>query len=215
MKSSRTPLSLAIATVIFGAGLNAAPVIASTQTATTSPRVEEVSVDADQALQERASVFVQLIDEPAASVFVAERDRFVATNRFLFAGSPDDLKAAAERQAADSAMLRSQQLQVSQQAVIQALVNRFDAHILFNARFAENGIAVRVPQSAIAGLSTIPGVKSVSLLATHETHAVSSIDFTGARTFWGTVAPDLNLRGAAIGVGVIDSGIDHMHTAFA
>jgi len=215
MKSSRTPLSLAIATIIFGAGLNAAPVIASTQTATTSPRVEEVSVDADQALQERISVFVQLIDEPAASVFVAERDRFVASNRFLFAGSPDDLKAAAERQAADSAMLRSQQLQVSQQAVIQALVNRFDAHILFNARFAENGIAVRVPQSAIAGLRTIPGVKSVSLLATHETHAVSSIDFTGARTFWGTVAPDLNLRGAAIGVGVIDSGIDHMHTEFA
>ncbi|MGQ0801825.1 MAG: S8 family serine peptidase [Pseudomarimonas sp.] len=215
MTNSRTPLSLAIAAIIFGAGLNAAPVNAQSMTATTSPRVVETSVDADQALQDRVNVFVQLIDEPAASVFVAERDRFVATNRFLFAGSPEDLKAAAERQAADAAMLRSEQLQVSQQVVIQALVNQFDAQVLFNARFAENGIAVRVPQSAIAGLTTIAGVKNVSLLATHETQAVSSIDFTGARSFWGTVAPDLNLRGADIGVGVIDSGIDHMHTEFA
>lgn len=163
----------------------------------------------------RAAVFVELTGEAAASVFTAERARFITVNRFVLNTTEAELNAAAERAAAQAAAGTATALKAVHQDVISALTSRHGAYVIYNARYAINGVAVMVAPERIAAIRAMPGVARVTPLVTQQLNAATSIDFTGARAFWGTVAPDLNLRGANIGVGVIDTGIDHMHTNFA
>lgn len=178
-----------------------------------APTAFEIEESTLEVRNGRAAVFVELAGDPAAATFTAERARFIATNRFVLAGDEAELMAAAERSAARAAFTTAANLRDSQRAVIDQLTSRFGAYVMYNTRFAVNGVAVMVAPEMIAEIRNLPGVIRVSPLVTQQVNAVTSIDFTGARTFWGNVAPDLNLRGANIGVGVIDTGIDHMHTA--
>lgn len=162
----------------------------------------------------RLSIFVELAGEPAAKVFTERRNRFVADNRFVMAGSPEQIDAEAERIAARAAFDVAGALRLQQSGIVNALNDQLGVKVLFTMRFVHNGVGALARPDQIARIQALPGVARVSVLATHELNAVSSLDFTGVRTFWGTAAPDNNRRGAQIGVGVIDTGIDHMHTAF-
>lgn len=198
--------SLSLAVSLAASGGN----VAVTGDASPVLRQQDVPIFAIDA--EYASVFIELEGLSAADAFVAERDGIIARN--AGAAPSGDSVAQAERAAASAAFNAAQDLLSQQQPLMRRLVDEFDARVLFNSRFASNGVGVRIPTSAIAAIRALPGVKSVSPLVEHEVDAASSLDFTGVRSFWGQVAPDLGLRGANIGVGVIDSGIDHMHRAF-
>jgi len=163
----------------------------------------------------RAAVFVELSGDSAAAVFTAERARYISSNRFVLTLSEVELNAQADRAAGAAAAAAASALKGTHEQIISALTSRYGAYVLYNARYAINGVAVMVAPENIAQIRAMPGVLRVSPLVTQQLNAVTSIDFTGARTFWGSVAPDLNLRGADIGVGVIDTGIDHIHTNFA
>lgn len=199
---------------VLAAGLGASgAVLAAAQVS--APAVFEIEESALEVRNGRAAVFVEFTGAPAAVAFTNERARFLEANRFVLAGTEEELMAAAERSAARAAANTATALKDQHRTLIDVLTQRHGALVMYNARFAINGVAVMVAPERIAEIRAIPGVAQVSPLVTQQVNAVSSIDFTGARTFWGTVAPDLNLRGANIGVGVIDTGIDHMHTAFA
>ena len=212
MASRRRPLTLAAA-ASFGLAVSFAATGGTVVVGgDASPVFEQRGVPVFALDAEVVSVFIELDGAAAADVFVAERDGTLA--RSSVSGQPADGLASAERAAASAAFSTAEDLLAVQRPLMQQLVDQFGAAILFNSRFASNGIGARLPSSAIAAVRSLPGVKAVSPLAEHELDAASSLDFTGVRSFWGQVAPDLGLRGTNIGVGVIDSGIDHMHRAF-
>lgn len=180
---------------------------------TKAPQVFELEEPGLAVRNGRAAVFVELNSDPAAEVFVKERKRFALANRSSFA-SESSLRDAAEASGSRLALQAAETLQQAQAEMLATLTRDFNAYIMYSSRFASNGFAVLVAPEHIPALRALPGVRQVSPMHPQQLHAVSSIDFTNARTFWGNVAPDLNLRGADIGVGVIDTGIDHMHTNF-
>ncbi len=200
----------ALASAIFACGFAGAVFAAAQVAAPSAFGIEESSFEVRNG---RAPVFVELAGVPAAVSFASERGRFLDANRFVLGGTEEEIIEAAERSGARAAFSTAAALKETQRPVIEALTQRHGALVMYNTRFAINGVAVLIAPERIAEIRAMPGVLRVSPLATQQVNAVSSIDFTGARTFWGTIAPDLNLRGANIGVGVIDTGIDHMHTA--
>jgi len=219
MQTQKTPLSRCIALALV-ASASVIPQVQA-QTTSNSPRAplnapvhSEHSESAMEIRDGRAAVFIEFSGAAAATVFTAERTRFQDANRVSFGGDQEALNEAAERSAARAAFASAAALREAQQPLITALTEALGSHVLYNARFALNGVAAMVPIEKLDAVRNLPGVARISPLVSHQLHAASSIDFTGARTFWGSAAPDLNLRGAGIGVGVIDSGIDHMHTNF-
>ena len=178
----------------------------------TSPQLSQSSDDAPANPDGRVAVFVELIGSPATEVFNLERRRYLES-RAQAGLSTEEFAAQAERAAARLAFAAAAELLPAQRSIIDQLSQQFSGRILFNSRFANNGIAVLIAPSQIDAVRGLPGVRRVSLMVAQNPDAVSSIDFTGTRSFWGTAAPDNNRRGAGIGVGVIDTGIDHMHTA--
>jgi len=177
-----------------------------------SPQLTQGAEDPQISPDGRVAVFVELNGSPATEVFNLERRRFLES-RAQAGLSAEELTAQSERVAARLAFAAATELLSAQRPVIDQLSSQFKGRILFNARFANNGIAVLLAPSQLEAVRSLAGVRRVSLMIAQNTDAVSSIDFTGTRSFWGTVAPDNNRRGAGIGVGVIDTGIDHMHTA--
>jgi subtilisin family serine protease len=182
--------------------------------ATQAPTAFDVEEGGLEVRNGRAPVFVELSAASAAEVFVAERTRFFEANRFVMSGTEAEIMAAAEASGARAAFAAAAGLKQAHADLIDTLTRSHGAVVMYNARFAINGVAVLVAPERLDAIRALPGVAQVSPLVTQQVNAVSSIDFTGARSFWGTVLPDLNLRGANIGVGVIDTGIDHMHTSF-
>lgn len=160
----------------------------------------------------RSAVLVKLEGASASEVFVAAREAWATNNTQQLAG--EELRRGAERVASPSALSAAAQLRERQLNLAERLAASFDAHVIFTLRYAGNAIAVNVDPAHIPAIRALPGVVSVTPIAPAELDAASSVDFTGVRTFWGTVAPDLARYGTGIGVGVVDTGIDHMHTAF-
>ncbi len=178
-----------------------------------APQLTQTAEDAPTTPDGRVAVFVELAASPATEVFNLERRRFLES-RAQSGLDTEALSAQAERVAARLAFSAAAELLPAQRALIDQLTEQFNGRILFNARFANNGVAALLAPSQLDAVRSLPGVRRVSLMVAQTKDAVSSIDFTGTRSFWGTAAPDNNRRGAGIGVGVIDTGIDHMHTAF-
>ncbi len=178
----------------------------------TSPQMTQSSDDTQTNADGRIAVFVELDGSSATEVFNLERRRFVES-REQSGLSVEELTAQAERAAARFAFATAAELTSTQRVLIEQLSGQFKGRVLFNSRFANNGIAVLLAPSQLDAVRGLADVRRVSLMVAQDKDAVSSIDFTGTRSFWGTSAPDNNRRGAGIGVGVIDTGIDHMHTA--
>lgn len=211
---SKTKWLVLAASVAVAAWANSSHADQRIDAATQAPTAFDVEEGGLEVRNGRAAVFVELAAASAAEVFVAERTRFFEANRFVMSGTEAEIMAAAEASGARAAFAAAAGLKQAHADLIDTLTRSHGAVVMYNARFAINGVAVMVAPERLAAIRALPGVARVSPLVTQQVNAVSSIDFTGARSFWGTTLPDLNLRGAGIGVGVIDTGIDHMHTAF-
>lgn len=156
--------------------------------------------------------FLFMADEPAAKVFAASQERNQVNGRFVTAGKADENKAQAERMAAQDAVSHARMLGDKQQALTGRLKAEFNAEIIYRAQTAVNGIAILAKPSQVADLSKLPGVTRVMEIDLVRESAVTSVNFVGTRNFWNT-AGTLNARGEGVGVCVIDSGIDFVHTA--
>ncbi len=160
----------------------------------------------------RAHYFVRLGGEPAARVFEANGNRYFRSMRFLVPGGEVAARAQADAAAATEAINYSRTLETQQISLAAQLQAQFSAAIVYRGQTAVNGIAVLVRPDQVADIAALPGVVSVAPIRPKKPMANTSVEFMGTRNFWDPTR--LNGHGEGIGVVVIDTGIDFVHTAF-
>jgi uncharacterized repeat protein (TIGR01451 family) len=149
-------------------------------------------------------VLIELRQQPAALTYAAALEG-VAT--------PD-----AQTRAVAAAVTRTQvdRIDSEQQQVSSAITGaRFNAVELFRVRRAMNAIAATVNSADIAALRQLPGVKAVRILEPEYPTNSTSVPFIGAPALWGNaLGLGLNVTGAGVRIGVIDTGLDYQHATF-
>jgi uncharacterized repeat protein (TIGR01451 family) len=151
----------------------------------------------------KVPVFVELAGTPTGLVWAA-------TLKELAGRGNAAVSAARSAVAAQAAINTSQQ-----QAVGSILQSRFAGDELFRAHKALNGIAVYVDPASVGEIRRLPGVKSVQVMFAQYPTNSTSVPFIGAPQLWNNeVGIGRNVTGAGIKVGVIDSGIDYIHSNF-
>jgi subtilisin family serine protease len=83
---------------------------------------------------------------------------------------------------------------------------------LYRVGMAYNGVAVLASPDEAAALGRIDGVKAVREIPLHEPTNSQSVPFIGADTAWS--AGGGAFTGDGIEIGIIDSGVDYVHTNF-
>ena len=79
-----------------------------------------------------------------------------------------------------------------------------------------NAIVVEAEPDEAARLTTVPGVAAVEPDAVYELTTDTSHDLIGSAAIWGgDTGPDVGTRGEGVVVGILDSGINAFHPAFA
>lgn len=150
-------------------------------------------------LAERAGtvkIVIEMTDAPSGKVFADARAR----------GSVAQATADAKRHLG--------QIQRSQQTVINALNNAaINAKVIYSTQRVYNGIAAKVDATKLGQIAKLPGVKAIHALNTKTLDNASSVPLIGAPEVWANAG--LNRpTGRGITVGVIDTGIDYLHTDF-
>jgi subtilisin family serine protease len=87
-----------------------------------------------------------------------------------------------------------------------------DAQIRWRYRLVANGMAVVVPRSQLARLSSLPGVETVYPSVRYRTQLDRSPPQIGAPALWG---PGLANAGQGMKIAIIDEGIDQTHPFFS
>ncbi|WP_287128078.1 S8 family serine peptidase [Candidatus Cyanaurora vandensis] len=136
------------------------------------------------------TVMLQLSDRPAALVWAELHNR-------------------PRPEAVASTRAQRARIEAAQRALLPTL-NRLGATVLYRIQNAYNGIAVRVTPEILDQLRELPGV-TVRDLPAEEPNNASGIPLIGAPIAW---SAGLGNRGEGIKIGIIDTGIDYMHTNF-
>ena len=167
----------------------------------------QVPADADG----RKHYFIELAKPSAAEIFAAGEKRYSTEARYVGRGSKSDTQRMATERAASEASQQAWSNDADQRTIVDRLVGpEFNAKVTYRAQNAINGIAVMALPTQVGALEKIPGVKRVTVIVPLQKDAVSSVNFIGSRNFWN--AAGINAHGENVGVGVIDSGIDFVHT---
>jgi subtilisin family serine protease len=146
------------------------------------------------------NVMVELQDPPAAVAFGEAR-----------ALAPLGASAAQMDSAAVTAARgRIAAIESAQQGVMAGL-SGVRAQVLYRVQRAYNGISVRVDARQLDALRALPGVKAVHRIVPKHLQNWNSVPFIGAATVWTT---GLGYTGTGVKVGVIDTGIDYLHSNF-
>src|SRR5262249_10064229 len=98
-----------------------------------------------------------------------------------------------------------------QQDGLQGSIQGLGGTIRANYQSAYNGIKVRIAQSKIGALASLPGVVGVHSVVPKEPTNVRGIPYIGAPAVWDGPA---GLHGEGVKVAVIDTGIDYTHANF-
>ncbi|MDX2109552.1 MAG: S8 family serine peptidase [Verrucomicrobiota bacterium] len=158
-------------------------------------QVESRRVSLDTASKTRVALLVELADEPASKVFAREAVTSPEASAYGVAAS------------------QVAKIKAAQASLIPALTSSDIKGVqLYSLQRSFNGIALLVSPEKVAKIEKMPGVKAVHRLPTFERNASSSNDFLTIPALWTAAAK--NLTGEGVRVGVIDSGIDYVHTNF-
>ncbi len=142
------------------------------------------------------SIILELTDDPAVFAYAQSKDN---------AG----LAKAAVVQNTRSQLAKVEQ---AQQQVLNELTKlNVSNRILYRVKNVYNGIALNVDASLVTKLSKIAGVKAVHFLPSMELTNAVSVPLIGSPEAW----TSYGITGTGIKVGIIDTGIDYLHTNFA
>lgn len=98
----------------------------------------------------------------------------------------------------------------AQQALLAQLAG-LDAQVIYRVQRVYNGVAVRVPASALVDLAALPGVRALHPLIPKLPSNSRAVPRLGAPSAW-RAAP--GLTGDGVTIAIVDTGIDYLHTAF-
>lgn len=146
-------------------------------------------------------VMVELLDPPTTRVYAREVERAQTLSPSI-----------REAQAVSTARLELARIDGLQKAILTQLSGpEIGAVPIYRLQRVYNGIVVQVPLSKLPRIRSIPGVKAVHPMIPKTLHNATSVPLIGAPFVWSS---GLGNRGEGIKVGVIDTGIDYLHTNF-
>jgi subtilisin family serine protease len=176
-----------------------------------APQVVEPSGDAAAAItlpshpqSDIVHVFVKLTGQPAVSAYSQVLSAKSAGGSATLASQA----AQRTRQQIDS--------NHSQQAAFVAAARGRDIAFqeIYRASKTLNGVAMIVSRDKLAALRALPGVASVRLITAEVPHSNSSVTFVNSGQVWTGLANGRQADGTGIRIGIIDSGIDYVHSHF-
>lgn len=104
-------------------------------------------------------------------------------------------------------------LESTQRQLLSALTaSPIRATQLYSLQRVYNGIAVQVAPSQLETIRHLPGVVAVHPLVPKVRVSSTSVPFVGTPTVWD--GSGLGLTGDTISIGIIDTGVDYLHTDF-
>jgi subtilisin family serine protease len=114
--------------------------------------------------------------------------------------------------ASSAAVARFTQINAAQQVLVDSLNTlNIGATVLYRVQAAYNGVAVTVKAESISALAGLPGLKAVHLMVPKYVDNSSTVPMINAPFAWEYAT---SYRGTGIRIGVIDTGIDYLHTDF-
>lgn len=168
-----------------------------------SPGLAQSDDGAQTSPPARVSVILELDAPPVAHIYAAHRHL----------QSQDAGGASAESADAVAAVTQAHLAAVEDaQIATLAALDALDVEVIYRVQRVYNGIAVRVPADQVAALADLPGVKAVHPLIAKTPSNAQAVDLVGAPQLW--LGESISLTGKGVSIGIIDTGIDYLHTMF-
>ena len=151
----------------------------------------------------RMHVIIELTDMPTVKMYAKTLRMQLESGQ---TADPSNTKARAGL----AARAQGSKIEEAQKELIKILrTQRIDIDIIYRVKRAYNGIAVALDGESLDQLRGLPGVKSVHPLIPQFPNNASSIPFIGSPDLW-----DFPVTGDGIRIGIIDTGVDYIHTNF-
>ncbi|MBK7455683.1 MAG: S8 family serine peptidase [Anaerolineales bacterium] len=198
-QTSQRLFRILAAMIVFVMALSQVAGVANAQGATPPVRekasISQVTLDEVQnfygSLATRkgpVGIVVEMADTPAAVLFDKNQREAQATIR--------QVNLIKEQQTSFMSALRKAGIQSTE---------------MFRAQKAYNGIWMQVDTSVLKKLAAMPGVKAIHPIISKEVDHTTSVPLIGAPQVWGGSS---FYQGDNITIGIIDTGIDYLHTNF-
>ena len=160
-----------------------------------APSLDEVSTYYGRLsdIQGKIGVVVELEDAPSALIFAQNQ-------------------TSAPSQAVQLAKAQTAMIQQKQAGFMKALSAQGIKYTeLYRIQKVYNGIWLKVDSKDLAALAKLSGIKAIHPMISKTIDHTTSVPLVGAPEVWGGLA---GILGENISVGVIDTGIDYIHTNF-
>ncbi|MFN3307908.1 MAG: S8 family serine peptidase [Anaerolineales bacterium] len=141
----------------------------------------------------KIGVVVEFETEPAALLYARSQGLLQSEMSSL---TQTHIAQIEEQQESFLLALRQQNIQVQE---------------LFRTQKVFNGVWLRLEARDVAKLRTLPGVKAIHPIIPKTLDHTTSVPLIGAPAVWGGLT---NYQGDNIKIGIIDTGIDYIHTNF-
>ncbi len=138
-------------------------------------------------------IVIELEDAPATLIYAQSQGQLRAQSLTL---AKNQIERIEQKQNEFTAALRNKGIRITE---------------LFRTQKVYNGIWMRVNVDDLEKLRSVPGIKAIHPLIPKKLDHTTSMPLIGAPQIWGGVG---NYLGDGIKVGVIDTGIDYIHTNF-
>jgi hypothetical protein len=181
-------VTMVLGIVLLAQAAAAAPNLSGTDALTQAP---SGIVDAP-ALESQVPLMLELKQPAAAEVYAAQKDSGASN-----AAAGQD--AAAQKDRNEAA-----------QAAVLALLAARNVDVLYQVQTAYNGIAVQASPALADELGNLPGVEAVHQISLELRSNANTVPLIGAPAVWQSTGH----AGEGIRIGVIDTGIDYVHTNF-
>ena len=118
--------------------------------------------------------------------------------------------AKAETAAVQDSRNQLNKIKQVQQSLLSSLQKSYKVQVIYQVQEVYNGIAIIVDAKNLTAISKLPGVLAIHELVPDERDNASSVPLIGAPQVWTSAG----ITGTTVKVGIIDTGLDYVHTNF-